>query len=71
MANDSIENVIDKIKRTKNPIDRMRLGLKFFTKSSNYSREPIGWGEDYAYIDDGPKVAQAALRKSSKVKRSK
>lgn len=59
----STESLVDRIKKTRNPIKRMRIALLFFAKSKNYSREPIGWGEDYAYIDDGPEVARAALRK--------
>ncbi len=59
----SVEPLIDRIKKTQNPIKRMRIALRFFAKRNNYSREPIGWGEDYAYIDDGPEIARAALRK--------
>lgn len=66
----STESLVDRIKETRNPLKRMRLALRFFAKSSNYGRHPIGWGEDYAYIDDGPEVARAALRKSSKVKKA-
>lgn len=66
MASESIETLVNRINKTRNSIKRMRLALRFFAKSKNYSREPIGWGEDYAYIDDGSEVARAALRKSAK-----
>ncbi len=59
----SAEVLIDKIKKTRNPVKRTRLALEFFAKRNTYGRSPIGWGEDYALIDDGQEVARAALRK--------
>ncbi len=66
MASESVESLVNKIKKTRNHVKRMRVGLQFFAKSKNYAREPIGWGEDYAYIDDGPEVAKASLQKPTK-----
>ena len=68
-SSDSPERLIERIKRTSNPLKRMRLALKFFAKPENYSREPIGWGEDYASIDDGREVAKSALQKSTRTKK--
>ncbi len=65
MARESVESVVSRIKKIRNPVKRMRLALLFFAKSKNYARAPIGWGEDYAHIDDGLEVARAALRKIS------
>ena len=70
-TSDHSGHLIERMKRTNNPLKRMRLALKFFAKSENYSREPIGWGEDYASIDDGREVARAALQRISKAKRGK
>lgn len=68
---ETARSVIDKINKTGNPVKRMRLALKFFSRSSTYSRDAIGWGEDYASIDDGMKVARAALRKTSRTEKRK
>lgn len=65
------ESIVDRIDKTRSPIKRMRLALQFFAKSNNYSRKPIGWGEDYANIDDGQKVARAALRKVARKSKDK
>ena len=68
MASDPVATVINRINRTRSPLRRMRLGLQFFARSKTYSREPIGWGEDCADIDDGQEVARAALRKTRRRK---
>ncbi len=70
MASDSVRALIDKIKKTRDPVKRMRLGLKFFTKSNNYVYDSIGWGEDYCPTRDmGKEVARTALQKFPRTKR--
>ncbi len=38
----SAEVLIDKIKKTRNPVKRTRLALEFFAKKNTYVRSPIG-----------------------------